>query len=726
MSKKLLISLLSAGALLCSSLPAQLGAALNVSADGAHIYEKEYSAAAENKQFKRFFSLVREDGNIPIPGLVTTDQGRFGTSGHMVPQGVCMTDRYCLISAYCYICEHSEDDGRLPVETPYYNKHKKESPHHSVIYIIDRESGSLLSTAVLRDNSHTGGIAYDPYNEVIWIARGRQEDGKVLDAVELSEFNRLASSGKAVGEIKNYAVKGAAAPDNSCASYVTCYDGLLWVGTYSDDADLNTLTGYRTEKTKSGKIRLTTVVKPVRLGVSGTNGAVFFSSGGQTYLAVSSSFSREKSSKLHLFWADLSDRSSLGLVAHSVTDAPNMMQELDWLDGILYAGFESASQAYFNRGESSGKLCPIDSVCALDSDKLLGRSIEDSNVSIPYQSYSYTGEEIKPAVTVKLGDKTLTEGKDYTVRYTDNVNVGHAGLTVIGKGKYCGAVRREFLVKPAKQKIRTACSRSGGIFLKWVKDKSAVGYEVLYARDKNFTEELHSYTITDTDKKYVSITRYPKLGDTWYIKVRSFMTPDGDPDSVRYGNYSDTVKVTVKGNMSAAEIPKEIYTYTGSAITPSIRAVTDIKDTPPGVSEYDVKCENNTGVGIARITVTGTGQYQGKVVETFVIKPEKNEIVSLSSDEPDSFTVGWKKAVEGTTGYQIVYARDIEFTDDRHSTTVRDLDTLSRTIDANVEGGEVWYVKVRSFVTDGKARYGSYSDPQAVVIKQSEQSEVPS
>ncbi len=53
-------------------------------------------------------------------------------------------------------------------------------------------------------------------------------------------------------------------------------------------------------------------------------------------------------------------------------------------------------------------------------------------------SQKRTGSEITPEVTVKCLDRTLTEGVDYTVAYSDNVKKGTATVTVTGIGVYEG------------------------------------------------------------------------------------------------------------------------------------------------------------------------------------------------------------------------------------------------------------------------------------------------
>lgn len=62
---------------------------------------------------------------------------------------------------------------------------------------------------------------------------------------------------------------------------------------------------------------------------------------------------------------------------------------------------------------------------------------------------TYNGSEQKPDVTVKDGDKTLELDKDYTVAYSNNVNVGTATVTITGIDGYTGTVTKTFTVDKA-------------------------------------------------------------------------------------------------------------------------------------------------------------------------------------------------------------------------------------------------------------------------------------
>ena len=53
-------------------------------------------------------------------------------------------------------------------------------------------------------------------------------------------------------------------------------------------------------------------------------------------------------------------------------------------------------------------------------------------------SLDYTGSALAPPVTSVVKYRTLTQGTDYTVSYSNNVNVGTATVTITGKGVYNG------------------------------------------------------------------------------------------------------------------------------------------------------------------------------------------------------------------------------------------------------------------------------------------------
>ena len=74
-------------------------------------------------------------------------------------------------------------------------------------------------------------------------------------------------------------------------------------------------------------------------------------------------------------------------------------------------------------------------------------SISKASVTLSTSTYAYDGKAKKPGVTVKLNGKTLKNGTDYTVSYSNNTKVGTAKVTITGKGNYTGSVSKTFKIK---------------------------------------------------------------------------------------------------------------------------------------------------------------------------------------------------------------------------------------------------------------------------------------
>ncbi len=78
-----------------------------------------------------------------------------------------------------------------------------------------------------------------------------------------------------------------------------------------------------------------------------------------------------------------------------------------------------------------------------------------SRATVKVADQAWTGKALTPSPTVTFGGKTLRQGTDYTVSYTNNVNPGTATATVTFKGNYKGSAKGSF-------KITKASSGSGG------------------------------------------------------------------------------------------------------------------------------------------------------------------------------------------------------------------------------------------------------------------------
>ena len=73
-----------------------------------------------------------------------------------------------------------------------------------------------------------------------------------------------------------------------------------------------------------------------------------------------------------------------------------------------------------------------------------------TDITLDETHFEYTGEEIRPNVTVRVRDHLLTLDKDYTLAYRNNIEVGTAAVEVTGiaTSGYMGTVEHPFYIDP--------------------------------------------------------------------------------------------------------------------------------------------------------------------------------------------------------------------------------------------------------------------------------------
>ena len=181
-----------------------------------------------------------------------------------------------------------------------------------------------------------------------------------------------------------------------------------------------------------------------------------------------------------------------------------------------------------------GEWSPIKNVVTASKNM---SSVSISNIS----TKSFTGKAIAQSAKLKYKRSTLKNGRDYTVSYSSNKNVGTATIKFTGKGSYGGVVTKTFKINPAKQNIQKLKSKSRSFFMDWAQKGSATGYEIQYATNSKF-RGAKKVTVTNnkTDKKTISKLSGKKK---YYVRVRSYTTVKGKK---YYGAWSSTKSVTTK------------------------------------------------------------------------------------------------------------------------------------------------------------------------------------
>ncbi|MCD8125004.1 MAG: leucine-rich repeat protein [Lachnospiraceae bacterium] len=272
-----------------------------------------------------------------------------------------------------------------------------------------------------------------------------------------------------------------------------------------------------------------------------------------------------------------------------------------------------------------------------------GTSIAAATVSLSADSYVYDGTAKEPAVTVTLDGTVLTEGTDYTVSYTDNVNAGTATVTVKGMGEYIGTVTKTFEIGQASQTVTASAGNS----------------EITYGATTSLTVTGEGDVTYKSSNEAVAVVSAEGVVTavgvgTAYITV----TASGD-DNYKAGSASVAITVsTASINNCAVSVETSEFTYDGEAKEPAV-TVTDGEMTLTADTDYTVAYSDNTNAGTATVTVTGTGNYIGTATATFTIAkaeqtltvPEslavvlnKTAQISVETDATDTVTYTYESS----------------------------------------------------------------------------------
>ena len=340
---------------------------------------------------------------------------------------------------------------------------------------------------------------------------------------------------------------------------------------------------------------------------------------------------------------------------------------------------------------------------------IIKRAMAGGTVSVA-SSVSFTGSNITPSVTVKVAGRTLTNGTDYTVSYSNNKNVGKATVKITGKGNYSGSLSAKFDIVPAKQQIQKLETKYKGFFVDWAQKGSATGYDVEYSVKANMSGAVSKHL---TASKPDTLTVSGLSGDkTYYVRVRSYTNVNG---KVYYGAWSDVKSIKTANNDITKATVSGISTkaFTGKTITQNVTVKVGNTVLKNG-TDYTVSYSNNKKVGKATVKITGKGKYGGVITKTFKINPAKQEIQKLTA-KSKVFFVDW--AQKGSaTGYEVQYATNSKFTGAK-KVTITNNKTDKATV-SKLSANKKYYVRVRSYTTVGGTKYyGAWSAVKNVTTK---------
>lgn len=91
---------------------------------------------------------------------------------------------------------------------------------------------------------------------------------------------------------------------------------------------------------------------------------------------------------------------------------------------------------------------PVEGISISKTYTVMPLDISKATVTVPGE-YAYTGHEVEPKPLVSMSGTELIEGVDYTVTYSDNVEIGQATVTITGIGNAAGTASGTFSIGKA-------------------------------------------------------------------------------------------------------------------------------------------------------------------------------------------------------------------------------------------------------------------------------------
>lgn len=330
------------------------------------------------------------------------------------------------------------------------------------------------------------------------------------------------------------------------------------------------------------------------------------------------------------------------------------------------------------------------------------KTLKITEVNLPrptldFNRFDYDGKVHKPQVTLKVGDKELKAGTDYTITIPNSVNAGSYAVKVEGKGNYVGSYE--------------------------------IGYSIVARTMEKAAVTLSSSSFTYTGDQVLPKVTVKDLGKTLSLKKDYTVQYSNNVNvgtatvritGVNGGNYSGNVlaEFTIKPasitKVKFAKIPD--LTYNGNAQNPSLTA-TFGKVSVYANSSYKVTCSSNKNPGKMKITIKGINNFTGSRTLYCYIKPARVNNFSVTMPKTKTMKMTWQKD-KTATGYEIYYSTKDSFAKKyRKTVSITKNKTVSKTV-KRLKTGKTYYVKIRSYKKVGSKKvYSDWSNVSTVTIQ---------
>ena len=355
-----------------------------------------------------------------------------------------------------------------------------------------------------------------------------------------------------------------------------------------------------------------------------------------------------------------------------------------------------------------------------------------AEVHLLEEEFYYDGIPHEPSIMVqnKYG-LVLTKGKDYTVQYTNNNEIGNATISVTGIGNYTGIMKHNFEIQQLPKELCSHTYLSGtcmycGYERKVQQISGTLMYEKFYT-DKGFYldaktngDSVLTYSSDDASIVTVDEKGYVTIHGTGmaYIYVKA-------KESALYYADSEQILVEILPGKPEIMVANDAIekNYGSKAFSLNARTNSDGKITYKSSNKKVATISSKgkvkvKGYGKATLTITtAETDFYEKATKKITIKivPKRSKLTKVKASGNESVFVAWQKN-KTVDGYQVQYSTNKNFKKSVKTKKVKDNSTISTII--GLKKKKTYYFRVRSYKKVGKKTfYGSFSNVKKVKVK---------
>jgi len=252
---------------------------------------------------------------------------------------------------------------------------------------------------------------------------------------------------------------------------------------------------------------------------------------------------------------------------------------------------------------------------------VVAADVSHAVITFANDSLVYTGDSIKPAFTVQRGLEMLKEGIDFVATYANNTNAGIATMTVEGIGNYMAKIDTTFVINKALLTVKA--ENQTKVF---GEENPELAFSIT-----GFLGEDTDGCLTKQPEAVTEATAESPVGD-YAITIGG-----AEADNYSFGYVDAMLSVTPRSIADALVVmTTDSVAYTSKPVLPEFFVQCGSATLTEG-TDYTVAAIDNSEVGIATLTIEGTGNYEGKIDTTFVIflKPSISVIINGKQITPD-------------------------------------------------------------------------------------------